>query len=210
MHDSWLFVVSFVAISVVSIGFMLFNPTAVLKRKLRKVPVSHIGSLSTGAQARITGTIAPDNLSLTSPFMQKQCAWYRTTVEEYRSHGKSSSWQQIVKEEQFTDFVLSDVTGRCRVHMQRPSVASNADIQSKSGTFDDATTAEDAFLQRHGLSSVGLLGMNRRLRYTEMVLEVGESVTVLGRAGASSVGTITFEPDPELGLLLSDDPSTLT
>lgn len=209
MNDYTLFVVSFVAIAVVSMGFIFFNPSAVLKRKLRKVPVSHIGSLSVGAQARITGTIAPDNLSLSSPFMKKQCAWYRTTVDEYHSHGKSGSWRQIIKEERFTDFVMSDVTGRCRVQMLNPSVASTPDMQSRSGTFDDASVAEDAFLQRHGLSSVGLLGMNRRLRYREQVLEVGESVTVLGRAAAHQVGVITLGPDPELGLLLSDDPSTL-
>lgn len=209
MNEPWLFVISFVVIALASMGFIFFNPTAVLKRKLRKVPVSHIGSAMSGAQVRLTGKIATDNIGLTSPFMGRQCAWYRTTVEEYRSHGKSSSWQEIVKEEQYIDFVLEDVTGRCRVHMLRPSVASTVDLQSQSGTFDDATMTENAFLQRHGLSSVGLLGMNRRLRYREQVLEVGETITVFGQIGNSQGGIITLEPDPELGLLLSDDPSTL-
>lgn len=63
----------------------------------------------------------------------------------------------------------------------RRGVAGLHDVRSRSGTFDDATHVEGGFLQRHGLRSTGLFGLNRSLRYS----------------------------DAELGLLLTDDAATV-
>ncbi len=213
MDEPVLVVMTLVGLGLAVGAAMYFNPAAIVKRKLRKLPVEQIGRLEAGKRVRLTGKIAAEGQLLEAPLSGKNCVWYQATVEEYRSHGKKGRWHIIVKDEQHCDFVVEDATGRCRVRMMQPKVASTLDHGSKSGTFDDPTPKEAAFLERHGRSGTGLLGLNRRLRYQEQVLEAGEAVTVLGkvRSTGESWGSLLpeLEADPELGLLLSDDPGTL-
>ncbi|HNC98862.1 MAG TPA: GIDE domain-containing protein, partial [Myxococcota bacterium] len=170
--------------------------------------------LRQGMRARVRGTIAGSDGLLTAPLSGRRVAWYRATVSEHRKHGKRSHWHTIIEEERGQDFLLQDATGQCKIRMDRARVASNTDAATRSGTFDDPSPDEQAFLDRYRRSSTGLFGLNRQLRYAEQVLEEGEAVTVLGRVtdtGADSFGPSVAElgADPELGLLVSDDPGTV-
>jgi len=62
------------------------------------------------------------------------------------------------------------------------------DHETHSGTFDDATPAEEAFLNKHARESKNWI-FNKRIRYREGVLEAGEEVAVMGYGSK--------EPDPE-------------
>ncbi len=202
------------AVAVVVIGAAIyFNPSAVIRRKLRKVPAQDIGSLVPGTQARVRGTISADGELLIAPLSGRRCAWYNATVSEYRKSGKNGRWHVILTEERGTDFVLRDATGQVKVRMTNAKVASTPDQRSQSGTFDDPSPTERAFLEAHNRSGTGLFGLNRRLQYKERVMEEGEAVTALGRV-TSAGNTWTsplpeLVPDPELGLLVSDDPGTV-
>jgi hypothetical protein len=85
-------------------------------------------------------------------------------------------------------FVLEDGSGRAIVDATAARIAIDFDGRSQSGTFDDPTEAERAFLARHGEKGQGWI-FNRRLRYREAVIAEGETIAVLG-AG-------TREPDPD-------------
>ena len=192
-----------------------------IKRALRKVPLTPIGRARPGERVRVTGTIVEEGLALRAPFSDRPCAWYRVKVEEYRKRGKSAHWHTLAEEEKFTNFLLGDPTGMAYVRMVAPRVAGLQDEKSRSGTFDDATHVEADFLQRHGMKSTNLVGLNRRLRYSEAALELGELVTVLGRVASDdgrspasegkgfAAGAVVLEPDAELGLLLTDDAATV-
>jgi hypothetical protein len=84
--------------------------------------------------------------------------------------------------------MVEDDSGRALVDATAARISINFDDKSQSGTFDDPTPAETAFLQRHGQKGQGWV-FNRGLRYREAVIEEGEMIAVLG-AG-------TREPDPD-------------
>lgn len=213
MNDSAVGLVVLVAALALIGAALYFNPSAVIRRKLRKVPAQDIGSLVPGTQARVRGTIAGDGELLVAPLSGRRCAWYRATVSEYRRSGKKGRWQVILTDERGTDFVLRDTTGQVKVRMTGAKVASAPDQRTQSGTFDDPNPTEQAFLEAHNRSGTGLFGLNRRLEYKEQVMEEGEAVTVLGRvtsAGNTWTSPLSeLVPDPELGLLISDDPATV-
>ena len=87
--------------------------------------------------------------------------------------------------------------------------------------MDDATPAAEAFLARHGHAGKRWM-FNKNLRYIEAVIEVGETVSVLG-SGVREGDPMALPPEgyrsapptrlrltssPRFPLVISDDPST--
>ncbi len=198
-----------VAVIIIVIAwFYYFSTDAKIRRKLKRAPVVPIKDLRPDSEARIVGRVQ-SGPSLRGPLSDRACVYYRATVEEHRSSGKNSHWVKIVDEIQYCDFSVEDATGQVLIRMVNPKVALIKDSHSRSGMFDDASQVEEAFLQRHSSGSVGLLGMNRSLRYIEGALEIGETVTVFGKVVDLSGGVMILEELPEGTLYLSDDPNTL-
>lgn len=83
-------------------------------------------------------------------------------------------------------FQIVDGTGRSLID---PHGAEIELIFDRSGTFCDADPVQEAFLQRHGQSSKGWM-FNKSLDYKEAVIEVNETIAVLGQG--------IREPDPEM------------
>ncbi len=194
-----------------------FNPASRLKRQLRGAPRFALAELSEATLGRVVGRAAVLRDQLTAPLTGRACVHYIAKVEQQQ--GKS--WRTIITEERGVPFVLDDGTGRAIVEAQHARIALDFDSRSSSGTFDDPTEIERAFLDKHGQTGQGWI-FNKQLRYREAIIEVGETVAVLG-AG-------TREPDPEAAppadyrgdqptllrltssasypLVISDDPST--
>lgn len=189
-----------------------FSPDQVIKRKLKQVPSTTLIAAGSAPMVRITGKVLADGLTLVTPLSGVPCAWYGAYVDEYRNHGKSGSWHEIIKEEVASEFLLDDGSGVAIVRAVAPKVSSPRDHNTGSGTFDDASPVEDAFLKKHGRTSTGLLGFNRRLRYREAKFEAGETVTVLCQVRAVSDRRARYELVAPEGseMLMSDDPSTVT
>jgi hypothetical protein len=149
--------------------------------------------------------------------------FYEATVEQYRSNGKTGSWRQVAREVKGIPFVLDDGSGRAIVDPSGARVAVDIDMTTRSGTFDDATPVEEEFLSRHGLRSTGWV-FNKSLRYREGVIEIGETIAVMGQGvrepdpdAVGKVGGYRTGPPTRLRLggsarhpiLLSDAPDTL-
>jgi hypothetical protein len=167
-----------------------FSPNQKIWRALRQAPVIPIRDVPEGQPARITGQVHLWGQPLYGPLTGRPCAYYEVTVHQYRSRGRSGSWVQILKEVYGVPFIVHDGTGVAIVDPGQAKVALNMDSNSRSGTFDDATPAESALLQRHGIQSQGWV-FNKKLRYSEGVIEPGETVSALGQG--------VREPDPDAG-----------
>lgn len=180
------------------------------RRKLARAPVQAIAEVTPGTMARLTGTVQRLEEQLTAPMSGRSCAYYLAIVEEYRGSNKSGNWVEILREEQHIDFLVRDDTGVAHIRMDAPHVVVVRDHQTRSGTFDDATPNEAAFLARFDKTSTNFLGLNRGLRYSEGALEFGEQVTVLGvtRPGQGAV-RLVMESLDDAPLLLTDHPRTV-
>lgn len=187
-----------------------FARDARARRKLARAPVEAIAAITPGTTARITGTIEYLDGELVAPLSKRTCAYYLVIVEEYRSSGKSGNWVEILREEQHLDFLVRDASGVAQIRMDSPHAVVVRDHKTRSGTFDDATPIEAAFLERFSKTSTNFLGLNRSLRYSEGALEFGEQLTVLGLARrCEGEVRLVFESPPDGPLLLTDHPGTV-
>lgn len=200
-----------------------FSEDAVTRRALRARRRVDIAAVADGATVKIGGTVScADGVEpLVAPLSGRPCVAWVVVVEEREQAGKTSHWHEVVRDVLAQRFMLDDGTGRAVVEAQRPAVALHRDGHFQSGTFNDASPRLEAFLERYGLKSTGMLGFNKQMRYYEGVIEAGER--------ASAYGTARLEPDPEGGggagyrtaamrvvlvepedesMLLSDDEST--
>jgi hypothetical protein len=198
-----------VAVTVVGVSFV-FSTDARTRRALKKVRVTPISALQPGQRARVRGRIVAAGELLSAPLSERVCVYYLATAEQLRSSGNTNTWREIAREEYSRDFVVEDGSGAVRVRMSVPRVAIVRDVNTRSGTFDDANHREEAFLQRHGLqSTIELLGLNKTIRYVEGALEPGEEVTVLGLVREELVDgrrTLVLDAPDDGPLTLSDDP----
>lgn len=202
---------------------LMWNEKARIRRELRGAPRVDLAELREGRTGRVVGRVG-EGETLQAPFTGRSCVFYEATVEEYRSSGKTGSWRQVVREAMGVPFVLDDGTGRAIVDPRGARVAVDLDMTTRSGTFDDATPVEEQFLTRHGLRSTGWV-FNKSLRYREGVIEIGETIAVMGQGvrepdpdAVGKVGGYRSGPPTRLRLggsarhpiLLSDAPDTLT
>jgi hypothetical protein len=180
----WAIVGGFVVIAVIA---SFFTGEAKTRRALRNAPRVTIAEFPEGTPARIVGRVE-EGEQLTAPLSGRPCVFYDAIVQQYRSSGRSGSWHTVIRESRGIPFALDDGTGRALVDPTAARLAVEKDSTTRSGTFDDATPTEEAFLARHGLRSQGMI-FNKRLRYREGALEIGETIAVCGIA--------VREPDPD-------------
>lgn len=187
----------------------VFSADARTKRALAEAPLESIGKVQEGAVVRVKGRVRPVADMIQAPLTGRYCVHYVAVVEERHKGKNSTYWSEVAREVKGVDFEVQDVTGEIHVQSQGLQAAITLDKHTKSGSFDDATEAEQKFLARMNESSTGLLGFNRTLRYTEGALEAGEEITVLGQAryrdlpGGGRV--LILGPTPHGSAMATDD-----
>lgn len=186
-----LFLAALALVGAIVLGAWWLSPYQQTLRALRSVPRVSVSDATEGSLVRIVGTLRAGARTLEAPLSGRPCACFRVEVDVRVSTGKSSSWRNIIREEDGADFFVEDPSGRALVKGGTVEAAIVLDHHLKSGTFDDATPELEAYLARHGHKSTDFLGFNKAIRYREGVLEPGETVAVLGRA--------RWEDDPEAG-----------
>lgn len=216
-----LLVVGFVGVALIAHHY---SESEKLKRQLRSAPLLTLATLSENATARVVGKAfaqSADGPVLHGPITGRPCLMYIVTVEQLVSNGKTTSWRQIIHESKAVPFMLTDATGKALVMPTAAKTVLEFDGETKSGTFDPAEPAEAAFLARHEQTSTGWL-FNKSLRYREAVIDVGETIAVLGMGvrepdpeGTPEDGyrsapptRIRFTSSAKYPLVISDDPTT--
>lgn len=171
-------------------GAWYFSEAQKIKRALRDAEHVPIARYPHGGIKKVIGVLSVEGELLTAPLSGRPCAAWEVIVQEQRSSGKSTSWHTIICEVEAVPFILEDHTGRAHIDPSGAQLVVTADQHSRSGTFDDPTPEEHAFLDRHGEEGTGWV-FNRTLRYREGVLEADELVAVLGQ------GTVSYDDAPE-------------
>lgn len=162
-----------------------------LLRLLRGTPIFSLAAVPESSPARVVGQAFAQSAQgpiLHGPLTGRPCLMYIVIVEQQVSNGKSTSWKEIIRESRAVTFLLTDATGKALVIPTEAKTVLDFDRETKSGTFDPAEPVEEAFLSKHGHTSKGWL-FNKGLRYREAVIDIGETISILGMG--------VREPDPE-------------
>jgi len=159
----------------------LFGRRARLRRKLRAAQQRAIRDLaeSVPATRRIAGMVVAIGEPLIAPLSGRPCVFYETRVERTVGLGVSS-WDVellVAFEKRNVPFVVDDGTGCALVDATHAEMLLAADVERSSSERGSDVAAEDAFLARFGQRRRGLL-FEKRLYFTESVIEVGERVAV--------------------------------
>ncbi len=194
-----------------------FSKKAIVKRKLKKTPKKPIRLVQTNEVVRITGKVESVGDLLIAPLSGRKCVYYYVLVQIQRSTGKSTSWTKLIEEEVPGKFLVRDGDNYAVVDTNDVKSYIVQDKNYSSGFRKDAEQQLEAYLQSHGHSSTGFLGMNKALRYKEGILEVGEMITVAGKAewrniNAATISSdriLTIKPTDKSPVYLSDDPEVL-
>ncbi len=197
-----------------------FSRKSIVLRKLSKFQFRHIGQFRSNELTKVTGKVLQVEEPFIAPFSKRQCVAYIFQVKQKVSSGKNSHWKTLVKHENIQSFFLEH---NGKLVMVKPSVASNnyhsymvEDKRITSGTFNDPTPEFKNVLNDFGIASENWFGFNKTLKYTERIIEIGETITVGGIAkcktlkepieGYNYSKIAALESSAEQKLIITDHP----
>lgn len=151
------------------------------KRLIENMPTSKVRSIAMGL-VEIFGKVAPSKI-LKSPFSNKDCVYYKYTIEEYRRTGKHSRWVTVKKGEEVVHFYLEDDTGKVLIDPKGANVDIPLDFQFNSGLGKDPPLLIKQFLKSNNMGFETFLGINKTMRYTEYFISPNDKLYIMGTAG---------------------------
>lgn len=175
-----------VLIVVVVFLVIYFNKKNVIIRKLSKFKFKRITQFRTNELTKLSGKVLQVQEPFVSPFSKRKCVAYIFEVKQKVSSGKNSHWKTLLKKEDIQDFFV-EKDGE--LVMVKPSLEMSnyysymvEDKSVSSGTFNNPTPEFKKVLDDFGIESETWLGFNKTLKYSERIIEIGETVTVGGLA----------------------------
>ena len=170
----------FLIVGLIVVGILIYYLLKNLKKYnlISKTETTPISMVYNGFY-EVKGQIVSQGLSITSPFTETECVYYQFTVEQKKSHGKSSHWVKIIDDEKFVKFGVNDNSGTAIVDMQGADVQIKTDNNARSGFFNSADDREKAVLQKYSESNKNWI-FEKSLRYTEKYLQIGDELYILG------------------------------
>jgi hypothetical protein len=149
---------------------------------------------------------------LVSPLSRTTCVFFKFVVEERRtrtvSTGKGGTrtetyWVPVITDVQAVPCTVRDSTGDAVIDLAEAEIVLSHGQQTQSGMFNSASAGLERRLNDlYGFSSRGLI-FNKSLRYTEMVIEEGVKVFVVGEVRVRKNGEAVFRKGRE-PLLVTD------
>lgn len=171
--------------------WQLVSTTRRVRARLLGTPIVEVARAPHEEDVRIVGEVEPGESVLTAPITGRPCVLWHVSVLEQQGR----SMRTVLDRTEYVDFAVRDGSGRALV---RPMLVTHLlvrDGQDKSTVFSEASPHIQAFLHENGVSTRGLV-LNKSMRFFEAVVEIGESVTVLGRA--------RWEHDPDAAVTPGD------
>lgn len=140
--------------------------------RLRRAEVTPIANIRRGTVVKIVGRVEAAAPLVEAPLTARPGVAMVTSVDIDIGRSDSPALTPFVREEHAYDFVVRDGSGVARVRGARVRVLAEPKPIG-------ASTRADDWLKRHRLHK-RFLGMPRKLRFSEAVLEPGFEVAVLG------------------------------
>ncbi|MFD0834995.1 hypothetical protein ACFQ0I_04415 [Mariniflexile aquimaris] len=171
-------------IGIVAFGIYYFNPKQIILRKLAKIRLKPIVSLSDNELVKVNGKAVNIQAPLIAPLSKRKCVYFTIKIEKKVSTGKNSHWKTVVNEEKIDPFFMEQNGSFVLINStQNPkNYVSYLVVDSKltSGVFNKPTPEALALLEKYNMDSKNFFGFHKQLRYQEGVIEIGEKITVAG------------------------------
>ena len=148
---------------------------------MESMPTSKIRSLAMGL-VEIYGDVVPMSRTMKSPFTFLDCVYYRYTVQELRSSGKSSHWVTIKSGSDDCLFYLRDETGSVLVNPSGARIDIPADNHFQTRYGQDLPAGVKQFCVNNSFHYKSRLGFKKALKFTEWFIAPGDKLYVLGTA----------------------------
>jgi len=160
------------------------------------VPVRDLPTRSGPVEIEGTARPAEDHDPVTSMFTRTDCLVYEYEVEEYRSHGKHSSWKTLDQGKRGVPFQLADDTGAVRVepagadlHLANHRIRVDGGDEPPEHIAEYIAATDDVDSQDKSIDVVVTeLNYGNDQRFTERRLDLDESVYVYGSVGRGDGG----------------------
>lgn len=184
-------------VGVIAFIIHYFSAKNVIIRTLSKIPNKPSSSIKTNELSKVTGKALHVKDPLIAPYSNRKCVFYQIIIEQKVSSGKSSHWKTLVKDEKSQEFFIETKNDFVIVNPTHYNINYIChlvkDKEQGSGTFNDPTQQLQRVFNRYGIEAETFLGFNKRLRYKEGIIAIGEEVTVAGIAKWKTLS----EPIPE-------------
>lgn len=205
-----------IPIAIIVIVFLVyyFNRKQIILRKLSKFNFKPVLRFKTNELTKITGKVLHVHEPFVVPYSKRKCVAYYFKIEKKVSTGKHSHWRTLIEKEDIQDFYI-EKSGE--VVLVRPTNTPKnyysylvEDSSAGSGFLNDPTPEFKELLDGFNIPSENFLGFNKRLKYSERIIEVGEIITVGGIAKWKAVdATISGYNYSKIAALESSDSQKL-
>jgi hypothetical protein len=193
-----------IVLIVVGVG-LLMTGFHLMKRKsfIENIPTSKIRSIAMGL-VEVKGKAIMDTY-LKSPFLHKDCVFWKYTVEKYHSSKNSSGWRVIRKGQSSETFYVKDDTGKVLVDPARAELYLNRDLRVTS--LNKLSEEGKTFLISSGVSTSFFSG---KKRFTEYAIEAQNNVYIMGTAmkngfaGTTNTDSIVIKRNKANFMVISD------
>ncbi|MFS4482420.1 GIDE domain-containing protein [Hyunsoonleella sp. 2307UL5-6] len=171
----------------IAITAYYFGKKQRILRGLSKLKTKDILQFRTNEPTKVTGKVLHVHEPFVAPFSKRKCVAFQFKIQQKKRTGKNSYWKTLLDENNIQDFFVKDK--KEEVVMIKPTTTPlnfvmylEEDKRVTSGFLNAPTPEFENVLSAYKIESENLLGFNKTLRYTERILEVGETVTVGGIA----------------------------
>lgn len=165
------------------------------RNKVDHTPTSKIRSIALGL-VEIEGNALPvpkievenlyaDITSSVSPFTKKECIYYKSLIEEYKSNGKSGYWVTVQFKEYRPRFYVKDETGKIIIDSRRAKLDIKTSFEEQSRFGKDPSEVVTKYLRENNIKFENFIGINKTMRYREESIYVNDKVYVIGEAMSS-------------------------
>jgi E3 Ubiquitin ligase len=198
------FLAFFVVLGLAGVGiFAAFFAKGKQRRKVAATVRTPIAEAPVDAPVKIVGRVQPATASLEAPLSERPCVGWEVVLESLNTN---RSWHELARTVGGDRLVVRDDTGEVVVDLGRARTMLQTEDTFLSSPGRPGVPQTDAFLERYELvEKTRPMGIQHHLRFREGILEEGEQVAVVGRVRRDADPPVV-EPDPEQGLLVTDEP----
>ena len=195
-----------------------------LKRLIENMPTSPIRSLAMGL-AEIYAEVLPytellkskltnfgeaiPKQTLHSPFSNKECLYFKYTIERYVRSNKRSYWVTVKQGEAGKYLLVKDKTGTVLVNTENAEVDIPLDNEYGSGFLRNPSKHVINFLKSNNLAYESWLGSNLTMRYREYFIAPGDKLYILGTAGKNPFMKLNTAQQNYEGIMIQKDHNPL-